>query len=412
MKIPERIQRLVEGRGINSDHLVMVVELGMRRGKLTKEEIIQVIPEFEFDGELFRSFIDLLRASGIEVNSDGDLAGERIDFHEGGDDLMEIPPEQQIVKFENEETTDIDNIMQIYLQEATRVPLLSAADEVELAKRIELCRSAYEEIANLKGQVSQKRMEELRRRIEEGKKARDRLIRANTRLVISVARRYLNRGLPLPDLIQEGNIGLMRAVHHFDYQRGFRFSTYATWWIRQAVTRGLSDQGRTIRLPAYISDQVTRLRKIQSSLQQKFGRLPTYAEISEAMGFPVDRVEAMINSTIPLASLESPVGEDSEEELGDVLEDRNALDPEEAAASRMDRESLVRMLDRLPPRERDILRMRYGLEDREPLTLTEIGERLGITRERARQLETQAINRLRHPEERQRAKGKRKHPGN
>jgi RNA polymerase primary sigma factor len=216
--------------------------------------------------------------------------------------------------------------------------------------------------------------------------------------VISVAKRYAGRGLALTDLIQEGNIGLMRAIRNFEYERGLKFSTYATWWIRQAISRALADQSRTIRLPAYISDQMARLRRVQLDLQQRLGRLPSNEEVSEAMGLSLDKVEAMLASLRQPSSLDAPVGDEGETELGDLLEDANAPNPEDALIDTMDYEEIRARLAILPPREVEVIRLRFGLGDEEPMTLAEVGQRLGITRERARQLEVQALARLRDPE--------------
>ncbi len=316
-------------------------------------------------------------------------------------DLSDLQPETETVDLSG---VEVDDVLRIYLMEAAQTPLLTAAEEVELARRIDRCRSAYEELS--RGQVNPRRMQELQRIIDEGRIAREHLIRANTRLVISVARRYIGRGLPITDLIQEGNIGLMRAIRNYEYQRGFKFSTYATWWIRQAISRALADQSRTIRLPAYISDQIGRLRRTQLELQQRLGRTPTNEELAAAMDMPLARIEQMIESNAQPVSLEAPVSEDEEAELGDLLEDVNAPNPEEAVSDTMETEEMRRRVDELPARERDIIRMRFGLGGDEPMTLAEIGERLGITRERARQLEIQAVERLRNPEA-----ARRKHRG-
>jgi RNA polymerase primary sigma factor len=290
----------------------------------------------------------------------------------------------------------VDDVLRMYLREAAQIPLLTAAEEVELARRIELCRRAYQELG--RGSVTAARERELRHIIREGEIAREHLIRANARLVVSVAKRYVGRGLPFTDLIQEGNIGLMRAIRNFDYKRGFKFSTYATWWIRQAISRAMADQSRTIRLPAYISDQVGRLRRAQLDLQQRLGRMPTNEELAEAMQMPTARIEAMLESLAQPISLEAPVSEEDEAELGDLLEDANAVNPEEAVSDSMDNAALYGQLQTLPERERRVLEMRYGLNGEEPRTLAEVGEQLGITRERARQLEMQALDRLRNPE--------------
>ncbi len=293
------------------------------------------------------------------------------------------------------EGVDTDDIVRLYVKEAARVPLLTAEQETILAQRMERGRMAQEELG--RGKVGPRRMAELRRLVEDGSAARERLIRANARLVISVAKKYLGRGLPFLDLVQEGNIGLMRAVKKYEYQRGFKFSTYATWWIRQAITRSLADQGRTIRLPVHMGDQVNRMLRKQHELAQELGRKPSLSELAEALEVPVAKVEKMMEVVQQPLSLQAPVGEDEEESLGDFIEDVTSLDPEESAMQALMESDLRERLEELPPRELRVLQLRYGLGDGQPLTLNEVGRRLGITRERARQLESQALRRLRTP---------------
>ena len=293
------------------------------------------------------------------------------------------------------ENVDTDDTFRMYIKEATLVPLLSASEEAELSQRIERGRLAQSELS--RGKVGSKRVRELRMLIEDGWEAREHLIRANARLVISVAKRYIGRGVPFLDLIQEGNIGLMRAAKKFDYHRGFKFSTYATWWIRQAITRALSDQSRTIRLPVHMGDQISRMLRAQNQLQQKLGRMPNKEELAEALGVSPEKVEQMMDVTRQPISLETPIGEDEDEMLGDFVEDRESPNPEDTATHQLLQEDLASVLETLPPRELRILQLRYGLVDGEALTLNEVGRRMGITRERARQLEVQALNRLRHP---------------
>lgn len=293
------------------------------------------------------------------------------------------------------EGVEIDDIVKMYVREAARVPLLTAEEEVELAQRMERGRMAQDELG--RGGVSNHRLQELRLLVEDGREASEKLVRANSRLVISVAKKYLGRGLPFLDLVQEGNIGLMRAVKKYEYQRGFKFSTYATWWIRQAITRAVADQGRTIRLPVHMGDQINRMLREQHQLQQQLGRPPSDEELASSLGIEPVKVDRMRQIVQQPLSLQTPVGDDEEEMLGEFIEDTSAPNPEESASEALMREDLMRGLEELPPREARVLQLRFGLLDGEALTLNEVGRRMGITRERARQLEAQALRRLRTP---------------
>jgi RNA polymerase primary sigma factor len=305
-------------------------------------------------------------------------------------------PEPQEDYLKDIETSDM---VRLYVKEASRVPLLTAEEEQQLAARIEHGRLAQEELS--KSEVGSRRMKTVRRMIDDGWAARERLIRSNARLVISVAKKYVGRGLPFLDLIQEGNIGLMRAAKKFDYRRGFKFSTYATWWIRQAITRALADQSRTIRLPVHMGDQINRMLREQNLLQQRLGRVPTKAELAHALGISLSKLEHMISTAQQPLSLQMPIGEDEEEALGDFIEDRSMPAPEETTLNALLQEDLQSVLDTLPPRELRVLQLRYGLINGQFLTLNEVGQKMGITRERARQLESQALQRLRTPAARQ-----------
>jgi RNA polymerase primary sigma factor len=389
------IYQTLSERGIDVSAYETLIQHGRRHGRISRDEVADLIPASEYDSQLTNAFVEAIADEGIEVE---ELAADRAaeGFPEDGDlvaDLSDLESEAGDINLAG---VDVDDVLRMYLREAAQIPLLTAAEEVELARRIELCRRAYQELG--RGSVTAARERELRHIIREGEIAREHLIRANARLVVSVAKRYVGRGLPFTDLIQEGNIGLMRAIRNFDYKRGFKFSTYATWWIRQAISRAMADQSRTIRLPAYISDQVGRLRRAQLDLQQRLGRMPTNEELAEAMQMPTARIEAMLESLAQPISLEAPVSEEDEAELGDLLEDANAVNPEEAVSDSMDNAALYGQLQTLPERERRVLEMRYGLNGEEPRTLAEVGEQLGITRERARQLEMQALDRLRNPE--------------
>ena len=391
MSDQERIQPTPDDFDLNERSLQLLIEHGRRKGYLTRNDITECIPESEYDESLYRQILASVEQAGILALEDEE--DEREEFSGAGGD----PEEESLLDLDtltaDLSSVDVNDMVHIYLREAAHVPLLNAEQEVQLARRIELARMAHQELG--KGGLPAGRQKELRRIIEDGKKAREYLIRANARLVISVAKKYLGRGLTFLDLIQEGNIGLMRAVKNFDYQRGFKFSTYATWWIRQAITRALADQGRTIRLPVHMSDQIQRLNREQNRLQQQLGRTPSAEELASSLGVPVSKVEQLQRVVRQPISLQTPVGEDRDEMVGDLIEDINAPDPEDTVLQGIMDENLREHLESLPEREREVLEMRYGLGGEEPLTLQEIGRRMGITRERARQLELQAIKRLR-----------------
>lgn len=391
---------MIREKGIDENAVQMLVEHGRRKSYLTLTDILDCVPDSEFDQELLDHLKEVIRDAGIHYIDDiGELpfVGEEISEEEQAelDELASLEEEPVAADLEEVET---DDMIRLYIKEAAHVPLLTAQQEVELAKRIERCRSAQQELSKGNGEINPERRQELQKQIQLGQAARDRLIRANSRLVISVARKYMNRGLPFLDLIQEGNIGLMRAVRNFDYQRGFKFSTYATWWIRQGVTRALAEQSRTIRLPVHMSDQVGRMLREQNRLQQVLQRNPNRDELAEALGVSVEKVDQMREVVRQPLSLQTPVGEEEDEILGDFVEDPASGNPEETVSDLLMGEELDKMLQTLPPREMEVLRLRYGLTEEEPLTLNEVGRRLGITRERVRQLEMQAIERLRNPE--------------
>jgi RNA polymerase primary sigma factor len=278
----------------------------------------------------------------------------------------------------------------------SRVPLLNLDEEMSIAKRIELGRSSKKELeSNHKDDTQRMELQDF---VDDGIAAREHLIKANTRLVVSVAKRYMGRGVPFLDLIQEGNLGLMKAVEKFDYHRGFRFSTYATWWIRQTITRSIADQGRTIRVPVHMVDRIRQLYKLTHEMEQELGRAPTNEELAEKLDVPISKVEWMLRvSWLPL-SLESPINDDEEDsELGQFVEDQLTPTPIQSAYAKLLREKIEEVLDTLPPREARILRLRFGLENGHNYTLEEVGEKFGLTRERIRQIESKALRRLRHP---------------
>ncbi len=312
-------------------------------------------------------------------------------------DLEEDPIEQGHLAADDGIDQDlIGDSLGIYLREIGRAQLLTAHEEVELAQAIELGREAEERIAE--GCLPVESLVEAQRQVEAGRRARHKLIEHNLRLVVSIARRYVGHGMPLSDLIEEGNLGLMRAAEKFDWRRGFRFSTYATWWIRQAVTRGLAEGGRTIRLPVHVGEALTKIGRESQRLSLELGREPTPEELSEATGLTVERIDEYMGAARLPLSLEAPIGEDGETNLGEVLEDDDATDPAELAGHTMLGEDINRALSPLTERQRAIVMMRYGLNGGQPMTLEAAGKRLGVTRERARQIEQEALRRLRDPE--------------
>jgi len=278
-----------------------------------------------------------------------------------------------------------------------RVPLLTTEQEVDLAKRIERGKQAEAEMAKRNGSTAAKRAITLQASVQDARGARDHLIKANTRLVVSIAKKYMARGVPFLDLIQEGNLGLMKAVEKFDYRRGFRFSTYATWWIRQTITRSIADQGRTIRVPVHMSDRIRRLYRVARELEQNLGRKPTPEEIAQRMELDPRKVQWMMRVSWRPLSLESPVGEEEDSELGSFVEDETTPTPTQSAYQNLLRDKIEEVLSSLSPREARILRLRFGLHNGRSYTLEEVGQKFGLTRERIRQIEGKALRRLRHP---------------
>jgi RNA polymerase primary sigma factor len=282
-----------------------------------------------------------------------------------------------------------------YLHEIGRVPLLTATAEVELATAIEAGEAAHARLRS--GTLSAEEVEQQQELVRRGAAARRRLIESNLRLVVSIARRYMNRGIALGDLIQEGNLGLLRAVEKFDYTRGFKFSTYATWWIRQAITRALADHARTIRIPVHMVETINRMVRTMARLQQERGREPTAEEVAEVLELPPERVREMIAMLPQPMSLDTPIGDEHDTQLADFIEDQNAVRLEDSAERRLLRDQVQTVLDSLSGRERRVLELRYGLDGAPDRTLTEIGDTLGVTRERIRQIEAKALRKLRHP---------------
>jgi RNA polymerase primary sigma factor len=318
------------------------------------------------------------------------------ELEEADEDLGEIEFKLPKSVYELPEDEAID-VVGLYLKEMSAVPLLNMEQEVDLAKRIEAGKKARRNLNKLNGSTPLDKKLQFEATIEDGRLAREHLIKANTRLVVSIAKKYMGRGVPFLDLIQEGNLGLMKGVSKFDYRRGFRFSTYATWWIRQTITRSIADQGRTIRVPVHMIDRIRLLYKTAHTLEQKLGHPPTVEDLAEALNEDLDKVDWMLRvSWLPL-SLESPVGDEDDSELGMFVEDESSPSPSQAAYKNMLEQKVHEVLGTLSPREARILRLRFGLENGRAYTLEEVGEKFGLTRERIRQIEGKALRRLRHP---------------
>ncbi len=374
--------------------IARLIELGRQKSYVTIDDILSFFPEAEQDVDQLEEAFAALLSAGVpymeEPVSSGPTDEELAEEDEQDDLRRDLVVEDNYLA-----NIDTDDTIGLYLKEVGRVPLLTAVEEVELAQRIERGRLSREELA--RGNVSPRRRQDLQLLIEDGWAAREHLITANSRLVISVAKKYMGRGVPFLDLIQEGNIGLIRAAKKFDYRRGHKFSTYATWWIRQAVTRAIADQGRTIRVPVHMGDQINKLLRVQHQLTQRLGRDPSVEELAEALDVTPQKVENMIQVARRPLSLETPTDDEEDSVLGDFIQDEEVPAPDETATYNLLREHLETVLNGLPPREVRILQLRYGLLDGQAYTLEEVGRKMGVTRERVRQIEAQALSRLRHP---------------
>ncbi len=372
----------------NTEILGMLLEKADVQGYLTTEDLMEFYPNGEEDAEHLSAIVIALRRRGV------DILDREADFEAVED---ETHPTSDFDPYVDLERISTDDTVGLYLKEMSRVPLLSTEEELDLARRIERGRAAKKDLLHQAGKGASPRRAELDSYLQDGILAREHLIKANTRLVVSIAKKYIGRGVPFLDLIQEGNLGLMKAVEKYDYHRGFRFSTYATWWIRQTITRSIADQGRTIRVPVHMIDRIRQLYKLTHEMEQKLGRIPTVDELSEEMGLTQRKVQWMLRvSWLPL-SLDSPVGDEEDSELGMFVEDDVTPTPIQSAYRNMLRDKIEEVLATLSPREARILRLRFGLDNGHTYTLEEVGQKFGLTRERIRQIEGKALRRLRHP---------------
>ncbi len=358
-----------------------LVERAEDNGFVTVKDVLDVLEEDEERVETIAAIVDQLDELGIELREDD---SEEEDKKEDAPNVGDI------------NAVSADDPVGLYFRQMAIEPLLTANEEIELAKRIELGREAEEQVTTLKRGDSELRIE-LYSLVADGQAAREHLGRANTRLVVSIAKRYMGQGLPFPDLIQEGNVGLMRAVDKYDYKRGNRFSTYATWWIRQAITRALAQKTRTIRIPLHMTERIRQMYRTAQNLEQTLGRRPTPEEIAEEMDLPPENVRGMMDASQHAIALERPVGDDGDSEFGDFIEDDDTPSPVDTATQHLLQETIEEVLSELTPRQSHILRLRFGLSGGEPHTLEEIANKFGLSRERIRQLEKEALRRLRHP---------------
>ena len=365
-----------------------------QRGYITYDDVLEVLEDDSDDVNAIESILYELDELGIEMRQES--SQEKDDAN----DEFEAQERVNDPKVGDINAVSSDDPVGLYFRQMAQEPLLTAEEEISLARRIEEGLRAQEKIAELlegNPATDPNLIGVLRAKAEDGQAAREHLGRANTRLVVSIAKRYMGQGLPFPDLIQEGNVGLMRAVDKYDYARGNRFSTYATWWIRQAITRALAQKTRTIRIPLHMTERIRQMYRTAQNLEQHLGRRPTPEEIAEEMELPVDGVRGMMDASQHAIALERPVGEEGDSEFGDFIEDEDSPSPVDAATQHLLQETIEEVLSELTPRQSHILRLRFGLGGGEPHTLEEIANKFGLSRERIRQLEKEALRRLRHP---------------
>ncbi len=379
-----------------AEKLNELIERGKKKGKLTAMEMME-LDGVELDSDTLDRFYDILENQGIELVSDEELP-----------ETAE-PPEEEIEELAEEEVVDpntlvdnygIDDPVRMYLKEIGKVPLLTPEEETDLAKGMSAGNAAKEQLEELEEsgeEIPEEVRKELEKAIKHGEVCKQRLAEANLRLVVSIAKRYVGRGMLFLDLIQEGNLGLIKAVEKFDYTKGYKFSTYATWWIRQAITRAIADQARTIRIPVHMVETINKVIRVSRQLLQELGHDPSPEEIAAEMNMPVDKVREILKIAQEPVSLETPIGEEEDSHLGDFIQDEDACEPAEAASYTLLKEQLTEVLSTLTPREEKVLKLRFGLEDGRTRTLEEVGKQFHVTRERIRQIEAKALRKLRHP---------------
>jgi RNA polymerase primary sigma factor len=379
--------RIQDSKVSRREALIILLEKADVQGFLTQEDITEIFPDEVLDDQEILVLIQSLRSQGVDIaeNLNEQDNNYLADFSD------ESEPHNRL------ENIGIEDPVGLYLKDMSTVPLLKVEEELSLAKRIEKGRKACLLLDRHISSNGSDEKENLLQQMDDGDQARDHLIRANTRLVVSIAKKYVGRGVSFLDLIQEGNLGLMKAVGKFDYHKGFRFSTYATWWIRQTITRAIADQGRTIRIPVHMTDRIRQMYKISHDMEQRLGRPPTSVELGHEMALEPSKIQWMLQVSWTPLSLESPVGDEEDSELGMFVEDESTPTPAQSVISSMLKEKVNEVLSTLSPREARVIRLRYGLDHDRSYTLEEVGKKFGLTRERIRQIEGKALRRLRHP---------------
>ncbi|NDO19271.1 RNA polymerase sigma factor RpoD [Lachnospiraceae bacterium MD329] len=363
-----------------------LMEKGRKKGVLAYKEITEAFDEIEINAEEMEQLCDKFEKEGIELVEDLDKELEEIEVSKEELEDLSVP-----------EGVNIDDHVKMYLKEIGKVNLLTAEEEMSLAKRMVDGEEAKTQIEEMGEDITEETTEQLNLLIADGEQAKKSLAEANLRLVVSIAKRYVGRGMMFLDLIQEGNLGLIKAVDKFDYTKGYKFSTYATWWIRQAITRAIADQARTIRIPVHMVETINKLVRVSRQLVQELGREPTPEELAKELNMPVEKVREISKISQEPVSLETPIGEEEDSHLGDFIPDDDAPAPSEAASFVLLKEQLGTVLNTLTPREAKVLRLRFGLDDGRARTLEEVGKEFEVTRERIRQIEAKALRKLRHP---------------
>jgi len=402
-QVKTELMKIVEGVQ-GAEKLAELIEKGKKKGNLTSNELLDVLEGMELESEQMDRIYDVMENLGIETVGE-DYLQELPDEEPPIEEIEELPEEEIVDPNTLVDAFGIDDPVRMYLKEIGKVNLLTPDEEIELAQDMGLGDMAKQRLAEAerdraKGQdpgLTEEEEAELKKAVKKGEAAKQRLAEANLRLVVSIAKRYVGRGMLFLDLIQEGNLGLIKAVEKFDYTKGYKFSTYATWWIRQAITRAIADQARTIRIPVHMVETINKVIRVSRQLLQELGHDPTPEEIAEEMNMPVDKVREILKIAQEPVSLETPIGEEEDSHLGDFIPDEDASEPSEAASFTLLKEQLIDVLDTLTPREEKVLKLRFGLEDGRTRTLEEVGKEFNVTRERIRQIEAKALRKLRHP---------------
>ena len=393
------IMKVVEGVP-GAEKLGELIERGKKKGNLSSTELMDVLEDMDLESDQMDKIYDTLENLGIDTVGEDYIPDLPDDADPPLEAMEEINEEEMVDPNSMVDAFGTDDPVRMYLKEIGKVNLLSSEEEIELAQAMDAGNAAKSQLEELEAageEIPDEVRTELNRAIKKGERAKQRLAEANLRLVVSIAKRYVGRGMQFLDLIQEGNLGLIKAVEKFDYTKGYKFSTYATWWIRQAITRAIADQARTIRIPVHMVETINKVIRVSRQLLQELGHDPSPNEISAEMGMPVEKVREILKIAQEPVSLETPIGEEEDSHLGDFIPDEGASEPSEAASFTLLKEQLMDVLSTLTPREEKVLKLRFGIEDGRTRTLEEVGKEFNVTRERIRQIEAKALRKLRHP---------------